>query len=81
MEYGSLFHYDEVEGALEYCREIKEKGYKVFVQPVGTSSYTDIQLLHLIEKVNELQPYSFYLVDTLGLMHKNDIARFLSDQY
>ena len=70
------FHYDEVEGALEYCREIKEKGYKVFVQPVGTSSYTDIQLLHLIEKVNELQPYSFYLVDTLGLMHKNDIARF-----
>lgn len=46
------------------------------MQPVGTSSYTDIQLLHLIEKVNELQPYSFYLVDTLGLMHKNDIARF-----
>ena len=44
------FHYDEVEGALEYCREIKEKGYKVFVQPVGTSSYTDIQLLHLIER-------------------------------
>lgn len=70
------FHYDEVDAALEYCREIKEKGYKVFVQPVGTSSYTDIQLLHLIEKVNELQPYSFYLVDTLGLMHRNDIARF-----
>lgn len=26
-----IFYYDEVEGVLEYCWEIKEKGYKVFV--------------------------------------------------
>lgn len=70
------FHYNEVDGALKYCQKIKDKGYKVFVQPVGTSSYTDLQLLHLIERVNEMQPYSFYLVDTLGLMRRSDIARF-----
>lgn len=70
------FHYNEIEEALEYCRKIQNKGYKVFVQPVGTSSYTDEQLLSLIHKVNEMRPYAFYLVDTLGLMHKDEVLRF-----
>ena len=70
------FHYNEVEAALDYCKAIIAKGYKVFVQPVGTSSYTDEQLFNLIKNVNELQPYAFYLVDTLGLMLKDDILRF-----
>ena len=70
------FHYNEVEEALEYCKAVIAKGYKVFVQPVGTSSYTDEQLLELIKNVNLLQPYAFYLVDTLGLMLKDDVLRF-----
>ena len=70
------FHYNEVDDALEYCKSIIDKGYKVFVQPVGTSSYSDAQLLDLISKVNKLRPFSFYLVDTLGLMLKDDILRF-----
>jgi 4-hydroxy 2-oxovalerate aldolase len=69
------FHYNEIEEALEYCRQIKEKGYKLFIQPVGTTSYSDEQLISLIKKVNELQAYSFYLVDTLGLMTQDDIMR------
>lgn len=70
------FHYNEIEEALEYCHKIQEKGYKVFVQPIGTSSYTDEQLLMLISKVNEMRPYAFYLVDTLGLMDKGEVLRF-----
>lgn len=69
------FHYNEVDGALGYCRKIQSLGYKVFVQPVGTTSYTDEQLINLIKKVNELNPHAFYLVDTLGLMQKDDVAR------
>lgn len=70
------FHYTEIEEALQYCREIQKKGYKVFVQPVGTTSYTDEQLIDLIHKVNGMRPCGFYLVDTLGLMHKEDVLRF-----
>ena len=70
------FHYNEVDDALFYCKSVIAKGYKVFVQPVGTTSYSDEQLLDLIKKVNEIQPYAFYLVDTLGLMHQNDVLRF-----
>ncbi len=70
------FHYNEVDEALVYCKKIMAKGYDVFVQPVGTSSYSDEQLLNLIKNVNRLQPYAFYLVDTLGLMLKDDVLRF-----
>ncbi len=70
------FHYNEVDEALDYCRRIQEKGYKVFVQPVGTTSYSDEQLIALIKRVNELSPYAFYLVDTLGLMHEQEVLRF-----
>jgi 4-hydroxy 2-oxovalerate aldolase len=69
------FHYNEVAEALEYCRQIKSKGYKLFVQPVGTTTYSDEQLISLLKKVNELQPCFFYLVDTLGLMNQEDIMR------
>ena len=69
------FHYDEIDEALAYCKEIQNKGYKLFVQPVGTTSYTDEQLISLIQKVNEINPYSFYMVDTLGLMDKDDVLR------
>ena len=69
------FHEDEVEGAMEFCKLVKEKGYKVYVQPVGTTSYTDRYLLNLIDIVNQMEPYAFYIVDTLGLMKKNDLLR------
>lgn len=69
------FHEDEAEEAIAYCKQIQEKGYKVYVQPVGTTSYTDSYLLKILEIVNELKPYAFYIVDTLGLMKKNDLLR------
>ena len=70
------FHYNEVEGALNFCKQIISKGYKLFVQPIGTTSYTDEMLIHLIESVNQLSPYAFYLVDTLGLMQQADLSKY-----
>lgn len=69
------FHEHEIENALLLSRQLMEKGYKVFIQPVGTTSYTDSGLISLIKKVNELKPYAFYMVDTLGVMFKNDLMR------
>lgn len=69
------FHENEAEKAIEYCKLVKERGYRIYVQPVGTTSYTDEYLLKLIRIVNELRPYAFYIVDTLGLMRKNDLLR------
>jgi len=55
-------------------QKIKEKGYKIFIQPVGINSYSDIELINLIEKVNLIEPYAFYIVDTLGILNKKSIT-------
>ncbi|MBE4907223.1 aldolase catalytic domain-containing protein [Bacillus luteolus] len=69
------FHENEIEEAFIYGKQLMDRGYQVFIQPVGTTSYSDSALLDLIEKVNALKPYAFYLVDTLGIMYKNDLLR------
>ena len=70
------FHNHEIDKAINWARIIKDKGYKIFMQPVGTISYTDLELLQLVERMNELTPYAFYIVDTLGSMTKNELLHF-----
>jgi len=69
------FHNTEWEDTKRLAINLMDKGYKVFIQPVGTTSYTDAELLALIEDVNALNPFAFYIVDTLGSMYKNDLLR------
>lgn len=69
------FHKHEWSSAREVVVALMGKGYKVFVQPVGTTSYSDTELIQLILDVNKLQPYAFYLVDTLGILYRHDLLR------
>lgn len=73
------FHNDEAEKskAFRYAKCLMDKGYLVCMQPVGTTSYTDKALIGLIDTVNHLSPYAFYLVDTLGLLDGNALMRFV----
>lgn len=64
--------YDEV---VACAKKIKEKGYKLFLQGVNSLNYTDLEFLHLIEFVNELEPYAFGIVDTYGAMYIDDVRR------
>lgn len=68
------FHKKEIQQAMEWAKIIMEKGYQVFMQPVGTVFYSDIELLRLVEKINALRPYAFYIVDTLGSMYRNEVS-------
>lgn len=69
------FHEAEIEPAVLLGKQLKNKGYQIFMQPVGTMAYSDLELIHLIEKINQLEPFAFYLVDTLGTMYQNDLLR------
>lgn len=69
------FHKKDMNGALKYCRQLKEKGYKVFVQPMISMNYSDIEFIDMIEKVNEIRPYAFYIVDSFGMMKKKNLLR------
>lgn len=69
------FFKKEVDKAIENCKVIKEKGYKLFVQPVDILGYSDKELLDLIQKINEVEPYSLSIVDTFGSMFPEDLRR------
>jgi 4-hydroxy 2-oxovalerate aldolase len=62
--------------ALRFCAAIKEKGYKIFLQPVSVTGYTDSEMTALIKQANEIGPYVIYIVDTYGLMHKKEMMHY-----
>jgi len=70
-----IFHDYEIKKAIRYCMIVKEKGYKLFFQPMSITTYSDKQLIYLIEQANALEPYAVYIVDTLGLMTQKDVER------
>lgn len=69
------FHKKDCIEALGQCRQIKAKGYKVFIQAMVSLSYTDEEFLDLIKRINELEPYAFYIVDSFGMMKRKDLKR------
>lgn len=69
------FHKKDLKPTLEYCEKIKLKGYKVFIQPMVSMSYTDEEFIELIKLSNEIKPYAFYIVDSFGVMTKDDLLR------
>jgi len=69
------FRRKEWKGAKLVAERLIDKGYRVCIQPVGTTSYEDAALLSMIDEINQLNPYAFYLVDTLGIMYRRDVRR------
>ena len=63
---------------INFCKIIKEKGYKVFVQPVDILGYSDIELLEFIGMINQIEPYCVSIVDTFGSMYEDDLTRVFS---
>lgn len=68
-----VFPREKFEEALDFAVKIKEKGYKVCLQAANTLSYSDKELKKLAEKTNVLMPESLSIVDTFGIMYKEDL--------
>ncbi len=68
--------------ALDFCSQLKGLGYEVFVQAVSITSYDDEEFEALLGRVNEVEPYAFSIVDTYGLLHKNQLIHYfeMADQ-
>ena len=62
--------------AMEYCRQLKALGYKVFSQLVSITSYNDDELRQLIALVNDVKPYAVSMVDTYGLLDSESLLHF-----
>ncbi len=72
------FHKRDLNEALSICRQIKSKGYLIFVQAMVSLSYSDNEFLSLITEINNIEPYAFYIVDSFGMMKEKDLIRLYS---
>ncbi len=72
-----IFKKEKMHEAIVFCRQVKEKGYKVFAQAVSITSYDDENFQELLTLINGLEPYAFSLVDTYGLLHRGDLQRYM----
>ena len=71
-----IFKNFKKEKAIAFCKEVKALGYKVFAQAVSITSYTDRELLDLVDLVNDLEPEALSIVDTYGLMHEDHVQHY-----
>lgn len=69
------FHKNMRYEALKVCEKIKHKGYLVFIQAMVSLAYSDSEFLEMINFVNDIKPYAFYIVDSFGMMKSKDLSR------
>ena len=72
------FHDYDIDEGLEFVKKVMEKGYKCFCNPINIMGYSDQEILNLIQKINQIKPYAFSIVDTFGSMIKSDLLRIYS---
>lgn len=63
-----IFTQNNIENALNFCKQIKEKGYKVFANAVNVTNYTEDDYQRLFKAVNEVKPNGVTMVDTYGVL-------------
>ncbi len=69
------FFKPEIEKTFKLAKELKEKGYIVFMQPMATFMYSEEELRSLVSDVNKLHPYACYMVDSFSTMYPADVAK------
>lgn len=69
-----IFQQNKIDEAMLFCKQLKEKGYKVFANAVMITKYkSDEEIVELINKVNNTKVDAVTFVDTYGIMYPNDV--------
>ena len=63
-----IFKKGKMHEAMDFCKQVKKLGYKVFSQLVSITSYEQEDFEEIIKLVNEVKPYAVSIVDTYGLL-------------
>lgn len=71
-------HDYDIEDGMEFAQEVREKGYKLSINPINIMGYSDNRILYILDQVNKIQPYQFSIVDTFGSMKRRDLDRIVS---
>lgn len=71
-----VFYKHQIKEALRLGKEVTEKGYKLFVQPMVTIDYSTDEYVALLKEIASLNPYAVSIVDSFGYMLKSDFRKY-----
>lgn len=71
-----IFKKQKMYDAMEFCKQLKALGYKIFSQLVSVTAYDDGDLLELTNLVNVINPYAISMVDTYGLLNPSKMLYY-----
>lgn len=71
-------HDYDIEEGMVFAQEVKDRGYKLSINPINIMGYSDDKILWILEQVNSIHPYQFSIVDTFGSMKRRDLDRIVS---
>lgn len=69
------FYLKDAELTENYCKIVKELGYKPILNPVNILGYTDEELETVILLIQKIHPYGATIVDTFGSMEIDSLKK------
>lgn len=78
-----IFKKENMYNAVEFGKGVMEKGYKLFLNMVSITSYSEADVIEFTKKVNEIKPFTVSIVDTYGLLYAENLFFYfkLLDKY
>ncbi|MBO7257377.1 MAG: 3-hydroxy-3-methylglutaryl-CoA lyase, partial [Alphaproteobacteria bacterium] len=70
-----IFKKNKITEGLAFAKQVKDKGYELFINPTFVDQYTDSELLALAERVNHIHPRGFCIVDSMGVISPENLTR------
>lgn len=64
-----IFKKNQLKDALNFAKELLDKGYNVFLNPTFLSLYSEQEFCELAGKIKEINPYGFSFVDSIGSLN------------
>ncbi len=71
-----IFKKPNMYNAIDFAKKVLAKGYMVSINMVSITSYEDQDILDFCKAVNEIKPMAVAIVDTYGLMHKEQMQHY-----
>ncbi len=73
-----IFKNQDLHDALKLCRQINNKGYRLFINPTFINQYNKTELVELVKTVNDINPFGFSVVDSTGGINEKRLADIFS---
>ncbi len=53
-------HDYDIKDGMDFARAVKEKGYRLSINPINIMGYSDERILWILKQVNDIHPYQFW---------------------